>query len=138
VVHGAAPGLAGDGTLRGDSVHPVLARCDGGGPERGLRPDGEAKGLATRAITIKHGLRAALVPVVTLFGLDVAFLLGGTLFTEQIFQLEGIGKWGLDAVYIKDLPVVQATSLIFAVFVVVMNVVVDIAYSVLDPRVRLA
>ena len=87
---------------------------------------------------IRHALRAALVPVATIFGLDLAFLLAGTVFTEKIFGLEGIGKWGLDATYIKDLPVVQATCSILAVFVVVANIAVDILYSVLDPRVRLS
>lgn len=96
-----------------------------------------AKGLTMRRVTIKHALRAALVPVVTIFGIDLAFLLGGTVFTEKIFDLEGIGKWGIDATYIKDLPVVQATSVVFAVLIVIANLVVDILYSVLDPRVRL-
>jgi peptide/nickel transport system permease protein len=98
----------------------------------------KAKGLKSRTVAIKHGLRSALVPVVTIFGLDVAFLLSGTVFTEKIFSLEGIGKWGIDATYINDLPVVQATSLLLAVSVVVMNVLVDIIYSFLDPRVRLS
>jgi peptide/nickel transport system permease protein len=97
-----------------------------------------AKGLRSRTVTTRHALRAALVPVVTIFGLDVAFLLSGTVFTEKIFSLEGIGKWGIDAVNIKDLPVVQATSLVLAVAVVVANIIVDIIYSILDPRVRLA
>ena len=91
-----------------------------------------------RSVVVKHALRSALVPVATIFGLDVAFLLSGTVFTEKIFSLEGIGKWGIDAVNIKDLPVVQATTLVLAVSVVVMNIIVDIIYSILDPRVRLA
>jgi len=97
-----------------------------------------AKGLPERSIVFRHALRAALVPVVTIFGLDLAGLLGGTLITEQIFDLDGIGRWGLDATFIKDLPVVQATALIFSVIVVVANTLVDIAYSWLDPRVRLS
>jgi peptide/nickel transport system permease protein len=97
-----------------------------------------AKGLRMRTVVTKHALRSALVPVITIFGLDVAFLLSGTVFTEKIFSLEGIGKWGIDAVNIKDLPVVQATTLVLAVSVVVMNIIVDIIYSILDPRVRLA
>ncbi|MFT3871610.1 MAG: ABC transporter permease [Nocardioides sp.] len=97
----------------------------------------KAKGLPPRTVTMRHALRAALVPVVTIFGIDFAFLLGGTVFTEKIFSLEGIGKWGVEATYIKDLPVVQATSLVLAVAVVLANIVVDIAYSWLDPRVRL-
>jgi peptide/nickel transport system permease protein len=96
-----------------------------------------AKGLKQRTVVTRHALRSALAPVVTIFGLDVAFLLSGTVFTEFIFDLEGIGKWGLEATYIKDLPVVAATSLILAVAVVIANIIVDIAYSVLDPRVRL-
>jgi peptide/nickel transport system permease protein len=96
-----------------------------------------AKGLSGRVVVTKHALRSALVPVVTIFGLDVAFLLSGTVFTEQIFDLEGIGKWGIDAVKISDLPIVQATTLILAVAVVLMNIVVDIVYGLLDPRVRI-
>ena len=97
-----------------------------------------AKGLTSRVVVVRHALRAALVPVVTIFGIDLAFLLSGTVFTEAIFGLDGVGRWGLEAVQIKDLPVVQATSLVLAVAVVVANIVVDIVYSVLDPRVRLA
>jgi peptide/nickel transport system permease protein len=97
-----------------------------------------AKGLGNSAVVVKHALRSALVPVATIFGLDFAFLLAGTVFTEKIFGLEGIGKWGLDATYIKDLPVVQATSLVLAVSVVAANILVDILYSFLDPRVRLS
>ena len=97
-----------------------------------------AKGLSTRAVTVRHALRSALVPVATIFGIDFAFLLAGTVFTEKIFQLEGIGKWGLDATYIRDLPVVQATSLVLAIAVVGANILVDILYSFLDPRVRLS
>ncbi|HWJ82671.1 MAG TPA: ABC transporter permease [Nocardioides sp.] len=98
----------------------------------------KAKGLSARVVVIRHALRAALVPVVTIFGLDFAFLLSGTVFTEKIFQLDGIGKWALEATVIKDLPVVQATSLVLAFFVVVGNILVDIVYSWLDPRVRLS
>lgn len=98
----------------------------------------KAKGLRPRTVVMRHALRSALVPVITIFGLDVAFLLSGTVFTETIFSLEGIGKWGIDAVKISDLPVVQATTLILAVAVVLMNIIVDIVYSWLDPRVRLA
>lgn len=96
-----------------------------------------AKGLRSRVVTRKHALRAALVPVVTIFGLDFAFLLSGTVFTEMIFGLEGIGKWGIDATYILDLPVVQATSLVLAVAIVAANIIVDIVYGLLDPRVRI-
>jgi peptide/nickel transport system permease protein len=98
----------------------------------------KAKGLTQRVVTYKHALRSALVPVVTIFGLDFAFLLGGTLITEQIFDIQGIGLWGLQATYDLDFPVVQATVLFGATIIVVANIIVDLLYSVLDPRVRLS
>ncbi|HET7387391.1 MAG TPA: ABC transporter permease [Nocardioidaceae bacterium] len=97
-----------------------------------------AKGLKERRVTMRHALRAAIVPVITIFGLNVAFLLAGTVFTEQIFGIEGIGLTALRAIYTKDLPIISATVMITAAFVVLMNIVVDIVYSVIDPRVRLA
>jgi peptide/nickel transport system permease protein len=96
-----------------------------------------AKGLPTRTVVFKHALRAAMVPVITIFGLDVATLLAGTIFAERIFGIEGIGKWGLDAVTVKNLPVVSATVLVASIAVVLANLFVDLIYSVLDPRVRL-
>jgi peptide/nickel transport system permease protein len=96
-----------------------------------------AKGLNERRVTLKHGLRAAIVPVVTIFGLDFAYLLAGTIFTERIFNIQGIGLTALDAIGTKDLPIISATVLIAATFIVLANLVVDIVYSVIDPRVRL-
>jgi peptide/nickel transport system permease protein len=96
-----------------------------------------AKGLSERRVTMRHGLRAAIVPVVTIFGLDFAYLLAGTIFTERIFNVQGIGLTALDAIGTKDLPVISATVLIAAAFIVIANIVVDIVYSVIDPRVRL-
>jgi len=97
-----------------------------------------AKGLAERTVTRRHALRAAIVPVVTIFGLDFAYLLAGTVFTEKIFGIQGIGLAGLDAVQRTDLPMISATVLLGAVFIIVANIVVDILYSVIDPRVRLS
>ena len=97
-----------------------------------------AKGLPERTVVFKHGLRAAIVPVVTIFGLDFAILLTGTIFTERIFNIDGIGYTAVEAVYVGDLPIIQATALLTAFLVVVANVAVDLVYSVLDPRVRLA
>jgi peptide/nickel transport system permease protein len=96
-----------------------------------------AKGLSDRRVTFKHALRAAIVPVVTIFGLEFAYLLAGTIFTERIFSIQGIGLTALDAINTKDLPVISATVLIAAAFIVTANLVVDIIYSVIDPRVRL-
>jgi peptide/nickel transport system permease protein len=99
----------------------------------------KAKGLGSRNVLFKHGLRAAIVPVITLFGLDFAYLLTGTIFLEQIFGIDGIGQWGIRAIFDPiDFPVVAATVLVGAVIIVLANLVVDIVYSVIDPRVRLA
>lgn len=97
----------------------------------------KAKGLPTRTIVYKHGLRAALVPVVTIFGIDFGTLLAGTIFTERIFEIQGIGWWSLVAVREKDLPIVMATALFSAAALIISNLIVDLIYSVLDPRVRL-
>jgi peptide/nickel transport system permease protein len=97
-----------------------------------------AKGLVERTVIRRHALRAAIVPVVTIFGLDFAYLLAGTIFTEKIFGIQGMGLAGLDAVQRTDLPMVSAYTLISAAFIVVANIVVDILYSVIDPRVRLS
>ena len=98
----------------------------------------KAKGLPPRTVVYRHGLRAALVPVVTIFGIDFGTLLAGTIFTERIFDIDGIGYWSLQAVQQKDLPVVAATVLFSAVLLIVSNLIVDVIYSVLDPRVRLS
>lgn len=98
---------------------------------------GIAKGLTRRRLVVKYVMRAALVPIVTIAGLDFAFLLGGALVTESIFNLPGIGKLTLAAVVNSDLPILVATTLVSAVFIVVANAVVDILYGFLDPRVRM-
>jgi peptide/nickel transport system permease protein len=94
--------------------------------------------LSERRVTFKHALRAAIVPVITIFGLDFAYLLAGTVFTEYIFNIQGIGLTAIAAIFQKDLPIISATVLIAATFVVTMNLIVDIIYSVIDPRVRLS
>ncbi len=98
----------------------------------------KAKGLTQRKVLIKHGLRAAIVPVLTIFGLDLATLLAGTVFTEQIFGIQGIGREALQAIGDQNFPVISATVLLAAVLVVAANVAVDVMYSVIDPRVRLS
>lgn len=97
-----------------------------------------AKGVRTNRVLFKHALRAAIVPVITIFGLDFATLLAGTIFTEQIFTIDGIGHWGLQALQTPiDLNVVSAVVLVSAILVVVANLLVDILYSFLDPRVSI-
>ncbi|MGH3363126.1 MAG: ABC transporter permease [Nocardioidaceae bacterium] len=98
-----------------------------------------AKGVRSSRVLFRHGLRAAIVPIVTIFGLDFATLLAGTVFTEQIFDIDGIGSWALDAVKApQDFPVILATVLVSAVLIVVANLVVDVVYGFLDPRVRVS
>jgi peptide/nickel transport system permease protein len=96
-----------------------------------------AKGVRRRTVTVKHALRAALVPVVTILGLDFGTVLGGAIFTEYIWQLDGVGRWSLQSINQFDYPVVAATVLTAAVGIVLANLAVDVLYSVLDPRVRL-
>jgi peptide/nickel transport system permease protein len=96
-----------------------------------------AKGVSERRVVLNHGVRTALGPLVTLLGLDIGVLLGGTVLTETVFQIPGIGRLNYDAIVRSDLPVIQGTVLLAAVFIVVANIVVDIAYALLDPRVRL-
>lgn len=97
-----------------------------------------AKGVSSAAAVIKHALRSAIVPIITLFGLDLATLLGGTIFTEYIFGINGMGLYALQAIAPGDFPVIAATVLVAAVFIVIGNLVVDVLYGFLDPRVRLA
>jgi peptide/nickel transport system permease protein len=99
----------------------------------------QAKGVRTNKVLFKHALRAAIIPVVTIFGLDFATLLGGTIFTEVIFGIDGIGRWGLQALSTPiDINVISATVLVAAVLIVLANLLVDILYSFLDPRVSVA
>lgn len=95
-----------------------------------------AKGLATRTVLLRHALRNALVPIVTVLGLQMGFLLGGVVITEQIFGLPGLGWTLLNGVYQRDYPVVQGTVMVFAVTFVLVNLLVDLLYTYLDPRIR--
>jgi peptide/nickel transport system permease protein len=96
-----------------------------------------AKGLSERVVFRKHAFRAGLTPIVTSAGLDLAGLLGGAVITEYIFSLPGLGRLAIGAVTEYDLPTITATVLVAAVFVIVANLVVDILYAAIDPRVRL-
>ena len=96
-----------------------------------------AKGLSERVVLLKHTMRAALAPITTSAGLDIAGLIGGAIITESIFNLPGLGRMTLQAVYEFDLSVVLATTILAASEVITMNLIVDIAYGYLDPRVRM-
>jgi len=96
----------------------------------------QAKGLGEWAVTLHHVLRNALIPVVTIMGMSLAGLLSGAVVTEQIFAWPGIGRLAINAIHQRDFPVVQADVLFVSVVVVMMNFVVDILYTLLDPRIR--
>ena len=97
-----------------------------------------AKGLSPRMVIGKHALKNALSPAVTVVGISFGYLLGGTFIIEQIFSLPGIGQYMLQAISIKDLPVIQGVVLVTAVSFVVINLAVDIVYGYLNPKIRLA
>ncbi len=97
-----------------------------------------AKGLPERTVVLKHGLRPTLTPILTIFGLDLGLLLGGAVLTESTFSLPGIGKYAVDAIVSNDLPKVLGVTLVAALFIIFANLVVDILYAVVDPRVRLS
>ena len=96
-----------------------------------------SKGIAERRVIARHGLRSALTPVVTQFGIDLGALLGGAVITETVFSMPGLGKASLDALTQQNQPVIIATVLLASTAIVVANIAVDMLYAVLDPRVRL-
>jgi peptide/nickel transport system permease protein len=95
-----------------------------------------AKGLSERRVVMRHGLRSAITPIVTAAGLDLGILLGGTILVETVFNIPGIGRLSFDSIQNSDLPMIQGTVLIGAFFIILANLVVDILYAFLDPRVR--
>jgi peptide/nickel transport system permease protein len=96
-----------------------------------------AKGLPERTVIVKHGLRAALTPILTIFGLDLGLLLGGAVITEVTFGLHGLGSFAVEAIQNQDLPEIMGVTMLAAFFIVIANLVVDILYAVVDPRVRI-
>jgi peptide/nickel transport system permease protein len=97
-----------------------------------------AKGLSERRVIFRHGVRAALTPVVSQLGVDVGQLLGGVVVTETVFGLGGIGETSVQAIYTDNLPVIIGFVILAAAFVVLANIIVDLVYALLDPRVRIA
>ena len=95
-----------------------------------------AKGLSSSVVTFRHALRNALIPTVTVIGLQIGTLLGGTVVIETIFARQGLGRLAVESILAKDLPVVQGTVLLGAVIYLAINLVVDLSYTVLDPRIR--
>jgi peptide/nickel transport system permease protein len=95
-----------------------------------------AKGLAERLVVLKHGLKNALIPIVTVAGLQIGILLGGTVVVEEVFTLPGIGRLVLWSIYQRDYPLTQSTILFIAVMFMTINLAVDVLYGYLDPRIR--
>ena len=119
----------------------VIARMTRSSMLEVLREDymrtARAKGLSPARVVVVHGLRNALIPVITVLGLQVGSLLGGAVLTETIFSWPGIGKWLIDAIGRRDYPVVQAGILISALIFIGVNLAVDLLYGVVNPRLRL-
>lgn len=95
-----------------------------------------AKGVATRKVLLKHGLKNAMVPIVTTIGLGVALLIGGVVVTESVFAIPGLGRLTVDAVLRTDYPVIQGVILVFSLAYVLLNLLVDLSYVLFDPRIR--
>ena len=118
----------------------VIARMTRSSMLEVLREDyirtARAKGLSPARVIVMHALRNALIPVVTVVGLQVGTLLAGAVLTETLFSWPGVGKWLIDAISRRDYPVVQGGILLIATLVIVVNLLVDLLYGVLNPRIR--
>jgi peptide/nickel transport system permease protein len=121
------------------SYAAIYARLMRGTLSEAMREDyirtARAKGLRERAV-VRQGVRAAVNPIITLFGLEVGVLLGGAVLVETVFNIPGVGRLAYQSIQSSDFPVIQGTVLLASAFIIVANIVVDIAYAYLDPRVR--
>jgi peptide/nickel transport system permease protein len=95
-----------------------------------------AKGLSERVVVFKHALRNSLIPIITLLGLQIPVLFGGTVFIETIFAWPGMGRAIVDAISTRDYPLIMGGSFLFATIVVLANLLADVLYAVVDPRIR--
>jgi peptide/nickel transport system permease protein len=95
-----------------------------------------AKGLTEREVLVHHALRNAAVPVLTVIGIGLAVLIGGAVVTESVFAIPGLGRLTVEAVLSRDFPVIQALILLFSLGYVLVNLLIDIGYAFLDPRIR--
>lgn len=123
------------------AISPVLVRALRASILEALDADyvktARAKGLQERTVLWMHVLRNALIPAITLLGLSIGGLMGGTVILEKVFALPGAGALLIDSIGVRDYPVIQAATLIFAALVILVNLATDVVYSLLDPRVRL-
>ena len=97
---------------------------------------GRAKGLNNRVLLLKHALKNAAVPIVTIIGIGIALLIGGVVVTESVFNIPGLGRLTIDAVLRRDYPIIQGVILVFSAVYVIVNLFIDVLYTVLDPRIR--
>jgi len=95
-----------------------------------------AKGVPGHRLFVRHVLRNAVIPAVTVLGINIGFLIGGTVIVEQVFAIPGVGQLMINSIFERDFPVVQAVALVFGIMVVLVNLLTDVAYAALDPRVR--
>jgi peptide/nickel transport system permease protein len=95
-----------------------------------------AKGLPNRVVLMRHALRNAAVPIVTVIGIGIALLIGGVVVTESVYNIPGLGRLTVDAVLGRDYPTIQAVILLFSFAYVLINLLIDLAYTLLDPRIR--
>ena len=95
-----------------------------------------AKGLTERRVLVRHALRNAAVPIVTVIGIGIALLIGGVVVTESVYSIPGLGRLTVDAVLGRDYPTIQAVILMFSFVYVMINLLIDIAYTLFDPRIR--
>jgi peptide/nickel transport system permease protein len=96
-----------------------------------------AKGLAERAVIVRHALKNAMIPVITVIGLQIGFVVSGTVIFETIFSIPGVGRFYFEAINFRDYPTIQATALFIALVIVLANLLVDLTYAMIDPRIRL-
>jgi ABC-type dipeptide/oligopeptide/nickel transport system permease component len=95
-----------------------------------------AKGLAERAVVLRHALRNALIPIISLMGLDLGYIVGGSVVIEHVFARPGIGDMMLRAIYSRDFPVLQGSMFVLALAIILANIIADVAYVIVDPRIR--
>ncbi len=98
----------------------------------------QAKGLAARAVLVRHALRNAVIPVVTVMGIQMGTLLGGAVITETIFAVPGLGQLAVNAIYTRDYPMLEGVVMTSALAILLINLLVDVVYSLIDPRIKLA
>jgi peptide/nickel transport system permease protein len=123
------------------SISPMLVRSVRQGMIEALNSDyvafARAKGASTVTVLLRYGLRNATIPAVSVLGVNIGFLVGGTLIVENVFALPGLGTLMVQSILNRDFPVVQGITLVFALLVVIVYLLTDVAYALLDPRVRL-